>query len=186
MMCDRIISAGKPAEYTGVGHPRVAGFFMKTYKGMQLMTIYENNMTYRFIHEMVGGFSTAMLIHAIENFGQDENKKKELGEEAFDELYKYDWKATNIRPQTFKMCQDIINEFLENYIADDQKYDIEEMDDPDKINFGFALYMGLFQNPLAMDDEYQQSLKEFPSIDLAPTIELGDDGKAGIAFVKVA
>lgn len=157
----------------------------ETYKGMQSMNIYENNMTYRFIHEMLGGFSTAMLIHAIENFGQDENKKEELGEEVFNELYKYDWKATNIRPQTFKVCQDIINEFVDNYTDEFQKEDIEEMDNPDKINFGFALYMGLFQNPLAMDGDYQEALKEFPSIDLAPTIELGDDGKAGIAFVKV-
>ena len=164
----------------------VADSLYKIYKGMQLMTIYENNIEFRFFQGMVGGFATAMMIHAIENFEHDEKVKNELSEEDFRELYEYDWKGNNIRPEAIYACEHIIKEFLDNSISVEQKNSIEEMDAPDKINFGFALYLGLFRNPVALDEEYQQAIKEFPSKDLVPAVEIGDDGKAGIVFAKAA
>ena len=161
-------------------------FYYEIYKGMQLMTIYENNIEFRFFQGMVGGFATAMMIHAIENFEHDEKVKNELSEEDFRELYEYDWKGNNIRPEAIYACEHIIKEFLDNSISVEQKNSIEEMDAPDKINFGFALYLGLFRNPVALDEEYQQAIKEFPSKDFVPAVEIGDDGKVGIVCAKAA
>ena len=47
------------------------------------MTIYENNIEFKFFQGMVGGFATAMMIHAVENFEHDEKVKSELSEEDF-------------------------------------------------------------------------------------------------------
>lgn len=146
------------------------------------MRIYRNDKELRFFTGIVRGFAVAMIIHAIDNFGQDKDMEKKLGEEEFNDLYQYDWKGNNIRPEAIFTCKRIINEFLDTCISYKQKQSIEDMDDDDKINFGYCLYLALFRHPLALDDEYQQAVKEFPETDVTPGVEIGDDGKAGIVF----
>ena len=150
------------------------------------MEIYDNELDFRLYKDrLAGGFIMAMLVHGLDNFEENEDRKKEFSEDDYKSLRANEWNAHAIRPDTFDMCFHIIKQFLNTAVTSEQKEEIEALDEDDKLNFGNQLYIALFRNlPDAMGKEYQQAVENFPAIDFTPDVVVGADGKAGIAFTK--
>ena len=82
------------------------------------MTLYENNIDFRLLDKVTGGFITALAIHAMDNFVEDEENEKEFGEEDYKALCDYDFTAKNLSLEVLEHCTAILGDFRRKHKRD--------------------------------------------------------------------
>lgn len=145
------------------------------------MTLYENNIDFRLLDKVTGGFITALAIHAMDNFVEDEENEKEFGEEDYKALCDYDFTAKNLSPEALEKCSAILEDFRSN-LSSEQKESIKGMEGEEQISWGGDVYNTLVRGLFCLDEEYEPVVKAITAVNAMPGIGKDDTGAVRIFF----
>ena len=145
------------------------------------MILYENNIDFRLLDKITGGFLTALAIHAMDNLAEDEGNEKEFGEEDYTSLCSYDFTAKNLSPEVVEKCTAILGDFRSN-LSSEQKESIKEMEEDEQISLGFDIYNTLVRGIFCLDEEYEPIVKAMTAVNAMPCIGKDDNGAVRIFF----
>ena len=145
------------------------------------MTLYENNIDFRLLDKVTGGFITALAIHAMDNFVEDEENEKEFGEEDYKALCDYDFTAKNLSLEVLEHCTAILEDFRSN-LSSEQKESIKGMEEEEQVSWGYDLYNTLVRGLFCLDEEYEPVVKAMTAVNAMPCIGKDDSGAVRIFF----
>lgn len=145
------------------------------------MTLYENNIDFRLLDKVTGGFITALAIHAMDNFIEDEENEIEFGEEDYKALCDYDFTAKNLSPEALEKCSAILEDFRSN-LSSEQKESIKGMEEEEQISWGVDIYNTLVCGLFCLDEEYEPVVKAMTAVNAMPGIGKDDTGAVRIFF----
>ncbi|SFA70269.1 hypothetical protein [Selenomonas ruminantium] len=145
------------------------------------MILYENNIDFRLLDKVTGGFLTALVIHAMDNFAEDEENEKEFGEEDYKVLCDYDYTAKNLSPEVLEHCTAILEDFRSN-LSGDKKDRIKELEEDEQVSWGFDLYNTLVRGAFCIDEDYEPVVKAMTAVNAMPSIGKDDNGAIRIFF----
>lgn len=145
------------------------------------MILYENNIDFRLLDKVTGGFITALAIQAMDNFAEDEENEKEFGKEDYKVLCDYDYTAKNLSPEVLEHCTAILGDFRST-LSSDQKDRIKELEEDEQVSWGYDLYNTLVRGAFCLDEEYEPVVKAMTAVNAMPCIGKDDSGAVRIFF----
>ena len=124
----------------------------------------------------------ALLNDAVQNFGDDDQKREEFSEEEYEKLRYYDFTAKNISDEAVGKCVSLVDEFFGDYLNDGQKRKIDGMDREEQISFGIDLYHSMLYDNCIMDEEFRPAVNKFHPVDASASIGKSVDDDIRVFF----